>query len=191
MRKLTILALTLVASPALAYSEKNPFTARFWSLGNSDFVVLIAFLLFMGILAYFGVPKLLGKMLDDRAEAIKSELDEARALREEAQALLASYERKQKDVQSQADDIVASAREEAEAAAEQAKADIARSVERRLAVAEEQIASAEAAAVKEVRDRAIAVAVAAAGDILAKGLSAAEANKFIDAGIAEVEARLH
>ncbi|MEM1100824.1 MAG: ATP F0F1 synthase subunit B, partial [Pseudomonadota bacterium] len=117
--------------------------------------------------------------------------DEARALREEAQALLASYERKQKDVQNQADDIVANAREEAEAAAEQAKADISRSVERRLAAAEEQIASAEAAAVKEVRDRAIAVAVAAAGDIMAKGLSAAEANKFIDAGIAEVEAKLH
>ncbi|MEL7301807.1 MAG: F0F1 ATP synthase subunit B [Pseudomonadota bacterium] len=191
MRKLLILAAMVAASPALAYSEKNPFTARFWSLGNSDFVVAISFFVFIGVLVYFGVPKLLMKMLDDRAAGIKSELDEARALREEAQALLASYERKQKDVQNQADDIVANAREEAEAAAEQAKADISRSVERRLAAAEEQIASAEAAAVKEVRDRAIAVAVAAAGDIMAKGLSAAEANKFIDAGIAEVEAKLH
>ncbi|MEM6479017.1 MAG: ATP F0F1 synthase subunit B [Pseudomonadota bacterium] len=184
------LATILSAGPAVAAS-KNPFSAEFYSLTNSDFIVSIAFLLFMGILVYFGVPKLLGKMLDDRAAAIKAELEEARALREEAQALLATFERKQKDVQSQADAIVDSAQADAKAAAGQAKADIASSVERRLTAAREQIASAEADAMREVRDRAIAVAVGAASDIMAKGMKAADADKLIDAGIAEVEAKLH
>ncbi|MEM9854382.1 MAG: ATP F0F1 synthase subunit B [Pseudomonadota bacterium] len=184
------LATILSAGPAVAAS-KNPFSAEFYSLTNSDFIVSIAFLLFMGILVYFGVPKLLGKMLDDRAAAIKAELEEARALREEAQALLATFERKQKDVQSQADAIVDSAQADAKAAAEQAKADIASSVERRLTAATEQIASAEADAMREVRHRAIAVAVGAASDIMAKGMKAADADKLIDAGIAEVEAKLH
>ncbi|MEM8590905.1 MAG: F0F1 ATP synthase subunit B [Pseudomonadota bacterium] len=189
-RILIALPVILGAGPALAAS-KNPFSAEFYSLTNTDFVVSVGFLVFIGILLYFKVPSLLMGMLDNRAAAIKSELAEARALREEAQALLATYERKQKDVQSQADAIVEAAKSDAEAAAEQAKADIAKSVERRLAAAEDQIASAEAAAVKDVRDQAISVAVAAAADIMAKGMSAADANKLIDAGIAEVEAKLH
>ena len=126
------LALSLAASPALA--ADGPF----FSLANTNFVVLIAFLLFVGVLFYFKVPSIVGGLLDKRADSIRAELDEARALREEAQALLASYERKQKDVQEQADRIVANAREEASRAAEQAKADIRSSVERRMLAAEDQ-----------------------------------------------------
>ena len=80
---------------------------------------------------------MLGGMLDQRAVGIQSEIDEARALREEAQTLLASYERKQKDVQAQADRIVAAAKDEANAAAAQAREDLAESIERRLAAAED------------------------------------------------------
>ena len=86
--------------------------------------MLLAFLLFIGILFYFKVPSKIGEMLDGRSSAIKSELDEAKALREEAQSLLASYERKQKEVQDQADRIVSAAKEEATAAADQARADL-------------------------------------------------------------------
>ena len=185
MRILTILIASLAASPALAAS------GPFFSLRNSDFVVLIAFLVFIGVLVYFKVPGLLGGLLDKRAATIKGELDEARALREEAQAVLASYERKHKEVQEQADKIVATAKREAEAAAEEAKAKLAMSIDRRLKAAEDQIASAEASAVREVRDRAISVAVAAAGDLLAKQMKAADRNKLIDSAIGEVETKLH
>ncbi|SCZ66318.1 F0F1 ATP synthase subunit B [Epibacterium ulvae] len=177
---------TLVAGPALAAGG-----GKFLALDNTDFVVLLAFLLFIGILLAVKVPGLLNKQLDDRAEGIRKELDEARALREEAQTILASYERKQREVQEQADRIVASAREDATAAAEQAKADLETSIARRLATAAEQIASAEASAVKEVRDQAIEIAIAAADEVISKQLSAAEANKLIDAAIADVDAKLH
>ena len=178
-------SIALLASPALA--AKGPFI----SLANTDFIVLISFILFIGVLLYFKVPGMLTKMLDDRSSGIQSELDEARALREEAQTLLASYERKQKEVQAQADKIVAQAKVDAEAAAEQARADLARSIERRVAAAEDQIASAEAGAVKEVRDTAASVAVQAARDVIAKQMTAAEGNKLIDAAIDEVDAKLH
>ena len=182
---LTTLIAAAGASPALAAS------GPFFSLGNTDFVVLVAFLIFIGVLFYFKVPSTLGNMLDKRADSIKAELDEARALREEAQTLLTSYERKQKDVQDQADRIVAAAREEAVAAAERAKVDLEKSLERRMAAAEDQIGSAEAAAVKEVRDRAAAIAVAAAREVIAKQMTSADGNKLIDAAIAEVDAKLH
>lgn len=182
---LTTLA-ALAASPAYAAGEYG-----FFSLKNTDFIVLIAFVIFVGILVYFKVPGMIGGMLDKRAEGIQSELDEARALREEAQTLLASYERKQKEVQAQADRIVEQAKEEATRAAEEAKSEIQRSVERRMATATEQLASAEASAVKEVRDRAASAAVAAAQDVIAAQMTAASSNSLIDSAIAEVEAKLN
>ncbi|PJE35510.1 ATP F0F1 synthase subunit B [Pseudooceanicola lipolyticus] len=185
MRNLTALALIFGASPALAAS------GPFFSLGNTDFVVLVAFILFIGVLLYFKVPTLVGGMLDKRAEGIKSELDEARALREEAQTILASYERKQKEAQDQVQRIVATARDEAARAAEEAKADLEKSIARRIAAAEDQIASAEAGAVKDVRDRAISIAVAAAKEVMAKQMTAASGAKLIDDAITQIETKLH
>lgn len=186
LRNSLALVLTFgAASPALAAS--GPFV----SLGNTDFIVTLAFLLFIGVLVYYKVPSLLGGILDKRAEGIRAELDEARALREEAQTILASYERKQKEVQEQADRIVVAAREDAQLAADQAREDLKKSIARRLAAAVDQIASAEASAVKEVRDQAIVIAVAAANQVMAQQMTAAKGNKMIDQAIAEVEAKLH
>ena len=185
MRILTTALLSVAASPAFAAS--GPFV----SLKNTDFVVLIAFLIFVGILLYYKVPSKIGEMLDGRANTIKAELEEAKSLREEAQELLASYERKQKEVQEQADRIVASAKEEATAAAASAKDEIANSIARRMAGAEDKIASAQAAAVKDVRDRAVQVAVGAAKSVVAKQMDAKGANSLIDDAIATVGDKLH
>lgn len=184
MKKLAA-ALVLTASPAMAAS------GPFFSLQNSNFVVLIAFLVFVGILLYAKVPGRIGGMLDNRAAQIKAELEEARSLREEAKALLASYEKKQKDVQDQADQIVAAAKREAKAAADQAKEDLKTSIARRLVAAEEQIAAAEKGAIREVREKAISIAVAAAGEVLSKQMTAEGAAASIDAAIAQVDAKLH
>lgn len=185
MRILATLFALVGASPAFAAS------GPFFSLKNTDFVVLLGFILFVLVLMKFKVPGMIGKMLDQRAEGIKSELDEARALREEAQSILASYERKQKEVQEQADRIIATARMDAQAVAEQAKKDLEVSLARRLAAAEEQIASAQSAVERDVRDSAVAVAISAARDIIAKQMTAADGNKLIDAAIADVDAKLH
>ena len=160
-------------------------------LNNTNIVVGIGFVIFVGILVYFGVPGLLTKMLDKRAVKIRADLDEARALREEAQSLLASFERRQKEVAVQAEEIVVAARHEAEAAAEAAKEDIRKSVARRLHAATEQIEAAEQAAVRQIRDRAVAVAIAAAGDVMKGGMKADAANALIDAAIRDVGAKLH
>lgn len=191
MKKLlTSAALIVSAAPAMA-ATKNVFSGDFYKLSNTDFIVLIAFLIFIGVLIYFKVPTILMGLLDKRAAGIQSELDEARALREEAQALLASYERKQREVQGQADRIVAAAKENAAEAAEQAKADLEKSIERRVQAAQDQIQSAENAAVKQVRDEAARIAVAAAGEVIAKNMSDAKANAMLDDAIKVVQSKLH
>lgn len=189
--KYTLAALfALSASPVLAAS-KNPFSGEFWHLDNTDMIVSIAFLIFVGVLIYFKVPSMLTNLLDGRAQGIQADLDEAKALRDEAQTLLASYERKQREVQEQADRIVANAKEEASRSAEQAKTDIENSVQRRLASAEDQIASARAAAIRDVRNQAVTVAIAAARDVIAKQTTADDANRMIDESIETVGAKLH
>jgi len=160
-------------------------------LNNTDIVVAISFVIFIGVLIYVGVPKIVSKMLDDRADKIKGEIDEARALRDEAQTLLASFERKQKEVQAQADKIVANAKEEATAAAAKAQDDLKVSIARRMAAAEDQIASAEASAVQEVRDKAVLVAIAAAQDVISQNLGSGDQGSLIDQAIAEVGDKLH
>ncbi len=184
MKKLAF-ALGLFATPAMAAE------GAFLSLHNPEFVVIVGFVLFVGLILYLKVPGLLGRMLDQRAETIRKELDEARALREEAQTVLASYERKQAEVQEQAARIVEHARSEAEEAAARAREDLKESIARRMAAAEEQIASARAGAVKEVRDTAVQVAVAAAREVVASKMSAQAGNKLIDEAIAAVEEKLH
>lgn len=185
MRNALALTFSAVAFPAMAAS------GPFFSLGNTDFVVTLAFIVFVLVLLYLKVPGMVGGLLDKRAEGIQSDLDEARSLREEAQSILAEYERKQKEVQEQADSIVAKAKEEAKAAAVQAKEDLKVSIARRLQAAEDQIASAEAGAVKEVRDTAASVAVQAAQDVISKGMAAKDANGLIDAAIKDVGEKLH
>ncbi|WP_373355871.1 ATP F0F1 synthase subunit B [Pseudoroseicyclus sp. CXY001] len=198
MRKLMISAPALfAAAPLWAQEAAEEATVSegghdaFLSLYNTDFVVLLAFIVFIGVLLYFRVPRMIGKMLDARGETIKSELEEARALREEAQALLASYERKHKEVEAQAERIVANAKSEAADAAEAAKAEIASSVARKLAGAEEQIESARAAAIREVRDSAVAIAMAAAREVIADHVGKSEGSRLIDESIGTVEQKLH
>ncbi|MCA0044488.1 F0F1 ATP synthase subunit B [Celeribacter litoreus] len=185
MKKLSLLIALTAASPAFAA------TGPFFSLKNTNFVVLLGFLVFVAILIWKKVPGMIGKMLDERAARIETELNEARALRDEAQSILASYERKQREVQEQADAIVEQAKKDAEAAAAKAKEDLKSSIARRLAAAEEQIEAAEAAAVREVRNTAINVAVAAAADVIAKKMTDEEANAMIEASISDVATKLH
>lgn len=158
---------------------------------DSNIVVAISFFLFFALLAYLGVHKFVIGALDKRADGIRNELNEARQLREEAQELFADFERKQKEVQGQAEDIIANAKAEAEAAAERAKADLATSIERRLKAADEQIALAESDAVKEVKDTAVSVAIAAASEVLTSKLGADQAQGLIDNAIKDVGAKLH
>ncbi len=192
MRPIIVLTAALaLALPASAAEEGYAPGYDFTSLYNTDFVVLLGFLVFLAILFYFNVPAMLGGMLDKRAEGIRAELDEARALREEAQTLLASYERRSREMSEQADRIVAQAKDDAQSAADAAKQELERSIARRLAAADDQIASAEAKAVRAVSNRAVEVAVAAAGEIIAGKMAAADANALIDSSIEQVQARLN
>ena len=160
-------------------------------LGMAEFWVAVAFVAFLAILVYYKVPKLIAKALDDRADAIRKELDEARRLREEAQTLLADYQKRHRNVGQEAEAIVDLARREAEAFAQETRASLKDTLERRTKLAEDKIARAEAQAVDEVRASAIDVAVAAAERILREKMAGAGGAALIDQSIRDLKGRLN
>ncbi|HTV89741.1 MAG TPA: F0F1 ATP synthase subunit B [Stellaceae bacterium] len=128
--------------------------------------------------------------LDSRAARIRAELDEARRLREEAEELLVSYRRKEREAIAEAEAIIAQAKGEAERVAEQSARDLEQSLARRQRLAEERIAQAEAKAVGEIRSVAVDVAIAAARDVIAAETDLERGGALIDAAIAALPSRL-
>ncbi len=157
---------------------------------EAEFWVAVAFALFLGVLGYFGAHKKLVQGIDDRRDRIKAELDEARRLKEEAQALLAGYERKQQEVEREAHAIIASAKAEAERLAAEAAAKVEEFVARRTKMAQDKIAQAEAQAIADVRSAAADAAVAAASSILAATVKDGIADNLLAEGIADLKAKL-
>jgi len=131
-----------------------------------------------------------GGALDDRAETIKTQIDEAVRLREEAQELLASYERKQRDAAAEAEEIVERARKEADRLGKRAAEDLEKALKRRRQLAMERIARAEAEALDEVRGVAVDVALDATRRLLAEKVSGKRADAMIDAAIKELPEKL-
>jgi len=145
---------------------------------------------FLIILVILKVPGMALKALDGRANSIKTEIDEARRLRDEAQTLLAEQQRRQAQAKKEADEIVAQARAEARRAAEEAKADLAATIERRRKQAEEKIAHAEADAEAEIRAFAGSVSIGAARRLIASLLDEARSTRLIDGAIADLPKQL-
>lgn len=160
-------------------------------IDNPENWVIVAFLVFFGILYYLGVFNSLGKALDSRAEKIKKELDDARRLREEAQALLADYQKKAREAEAEAKSIIDNARKEAEAMARQTRVSLAEGLERRTKLAEDKIARAEAQALNEVRASAVEAAIGAAEQILGKKAGGETGNKLIEDSIKGLSSRLN
>lgn len=161
----------------------NPELPEFW--------VLISFLLFMAVLIWKGVPGLIGKALDQRAAGIRAELDDARRLREEAQQLLADYQRKTREAEDEAKSIVEAAKREAENLAAETRKALAEQVERRTKSAEEKIARAEAQALADVRAAAVDLAVKASEGLLKAKLTGEAGAALVDSAIRDLKGKLN
>ncbi|MCK5088408.1 MAG: F0F1 ATP synthase subunit B [Hyphomicrobiaceae bacterium] len=155
------------------------------------FWVMIAFIGFVALLIYYGVPGAVGKALDDRATAIRANLDEARRLRDEAHALLADYQRRSREAEDETKTIIEQAKREGEALAAETRKNLQESVERRTKLAEEKIERAEAQALSDVRTAAVESAVAVAEKILKSRVAGATANTLIENGIRDLDGKLN
>lgn len=160
-------------------------------LETDTFWALVGLVIFGVIVVVVGAPKKIVALLDKRTDRIRDDLDEARKAREEAQALLAEYQRKRLDAERDADAIIEEARKEAKRLTEEANEKLRDMVERRTKSAENKIAQAEAQALGEVRARASDLAIAAAADLLTRKLDGSAGSTMIDRSIETVQQRLN
>lgn len=158
---------------------------------DNTFWAFVALVIFLGVVFYYKAPAFLGKSLDARAARIRADIEEARASKEEAKRQLAEYGRRRREAETEAAEIVASARREAAGLLEEARQKTDDYVTRRTAMAETKIAQAEQDAVAEVRATAVSIAIAAAEKIIADRNAGGESGGFIDQSIGEVRRRLN
>jgi F-type H+-transporting ATPase subunit b len=145
--------------------------------------VALAMVVVLAILAWKKVPAAIGKSLDTKIAAIRAHLDEAEALRRDAEALKAEYEAKAKAADAEAAGMVSRAQAEAEAIIAKAGTDAEALVARRQAMAEAKISAEERAAVDELRATAAKAATAAATKLIAERNDAASDAKLVDQAI--------
>ncbi|MGE5514727.1 MAG: F0F1 ATP synthase subunit B [Bacteroidota bacterium] len=179
-----MISTAFAAEHAAAGHEAAAFYAdpHFWVY--LTFVVVVA-------LAFKPVFAAIGAALDGRAAKIKARLDEAHKLREDAQEMLATYQRKQRDAMKEAEEIIAHAKSEAERLSKQAAKDLEEALKRRETQALERIAQAEAQALKEVQNTAVDVAMSAAQQVLAQSVTDAQKAALADAAIADLSRKFH
>ena len=158
--------------------------------GSAEFWVAVAFVIFVGVLLRFGSGRGIAA-LDKRAADIKNELDEAIRLREEAQELLASYQRKQSDAEKEAADIIAHAEAEAGRLRAEAEEELTTTISRRTDAALAKIGQVEAQALAQVRETAVDIAVSAARKMLTDNLDETRGDVLIDDAIGELRRKLH
>ena len=157
---------------------------------GAEFFVLLGFLLFVAILIYFGAHRIVLKALDARGEAIAAELAQAAKLRQEATALLASFEKKSAEAEANAAAIIAEARAQAEQLGVEAAERLKEFVARRTKQAEAKIALAEAQAAAEVRAAAAEHAARAAELVLADEMKGSAGADLVAREIGGIKSRL-
>ncbi|WP_208435116.1 F0F1 ATP synthase subunit B [Bartonella phoceensis] len=152
---------------------------------TDTFWAFVGLVLFLALLVYFKIPQMAVCHLDARAKRIKDELDEALRLREEAQEVLAEYQRKHVEAEKDAQEIIAAAKHEVAAVIAEARTKAEEYVKNRNKLAEQKIAQAEADAIRMVSSSAIDLAVSVARTLITKELDSNKANELIKESLSE------
>ena len=160
---------------------------KMFSLDNTDFVVLISFLIFIGVLVYFKVPSIVATFLDKRSDDIQSEIEKASEILEEAKKILSSIEadhiKTSETIKQMLENAKARAREEEE----KAKKYIEELMKNKLLSAEGQVRSNERKILEEIEERAINLSIEKVRLKLSKSLSGGDYDKHFDASIQSIE----
>lgn len=158
---------------------------------NPTFWVAGSFTVFVGGVLYKKAHHAILAMLDDRIASVKSQMEAAKSLREEAEELLLDYQRRQREAEKEAAAMMARASDDAENLLAESKKEIEALIQRRTDAATAKIAQAEATATKEVKAAAVQVAVAAATDVMSSSLSAKTSKALVEKSIKDIGDSLH
>lgn len=179
--------LLMLVGTGSAHSASGPF----FSLGNTDFVVSISFIIFIAAIIYFKAPKFVAKLIDGQIAKIKGQLREASSVKEDAQTLLANLQKKHEEAEEQANRITEQAQKDKELALEEAKNAIQGLVNRKLQNSREQVRASEAKAIANIRNQAIDLAIDAASEVIFRSMGGDDRRTIIDQSIKDINKYLN
>ena len=182
---MTTLTTLLLAADDAAGHASTPL------LEDTSFWVSLGMVIVIGLFIYMGVHKNIANSLDKRSQKIADDLDEARRLREEAQELLAQYQRRQREAEEEAQGIIEQAKRDAKRLAEDMREKIDDQIARRAKAAEEKIARAEAQAIAEVRNQTVDTAIEATRDIIRERMDQSAHSALAEKAVDELKSRLN
>ena len=183
-KSLLITLLAFVISSGSSYAAGSKKTI---SLDNTDFVVLISFLIFVGVLVYFKVPAIVASFLDKRSADIQNEIDKASEILEEAKEILSSIEADHKRTSETIEQMIMTAKDRAGGEEEKAKKQIEELMKSKLISAEGQVKSNERKILEEIEARAIDLSIEKVRAKLSKSLSGSDYDKYFNASIQSIE----
>ena len=183
-KSLLITLLAFVISSGSGYAAGSKKTI---SLDNTDFVVLISFLIFVGVLVYFKVPAIVASFLDKRSADIQNEIDKASEILEEAKEILSTIEADHKRTSEIIEQMVMTAKDRAGEEEEKAKKQIEELMKSKLISAEGQVKSNERKILEEIEARAIDLSIEKVRAKLSKSLSGNDYDKYFNASIQSIE----
>ncbi|MES2983846.1 MAG: F0F1 ATP synthase subunit B [Pseudomonadota bacterium] len=159
-------------------------------LHSADTWIAVSFVLFIALFVKFALPKI-NASLDDRANKIRDQLEQAARLRAEAQALLASYQQQQQEAMKEAESIIASAQRDAADMRTRAVDELKTALDRRSQQAQEKIARAEVEAIEQIRKTIITTATESAREIVATQLQSQTDDQAVTRALAAIERQIH
>tara|TARA_B100000963_G_scaffold173256_1_gene150714 strand:+ start:12 stop:620 length:609 start_codon:yes stop_codon:yes gene_type:complete len=173
-----------------AFSYEASYAAgskKMFSLNNTDFVVLISFLIFVGVLIYFKVPSIIANFLDKRSDDIKNEIERASEILEEAKRILSSIESDHIKTTETIEKMVTTAKDRARDEEENAKKKIEELMKNKLLSAEGQVKSNERKIFEEIKQSAIDLSIDKVRNSLSKNLSGSDYKRHFDSSMKSVE----
>ena len=176
--------MTIIISSRACYAAGSK---KMFSLDNTDFVVLISFLIFIGILIYFKVPAIVANFLDKRSDDIENEIEKANDILEEAKKILSSIEAEHIKTTGKIEQMVENAKERAAEEEERAKKHVEEIMKNKLISAEGQVKSNERKILEEIEERAIDLSIEKVRVKLSKSLSGDDYDKYFDTSIKSIE----
>ncbi len=163
----------------------------FFSLGNTDFVVSISFILFIAVIIYLKAPKFVAKLIDGQIAKIEGQLKEAASVKEDTQKLFESLQNKQKEAEEQATRIKEQAQKDKDLALAEAQNTIQGLVDRKIQNSREQVRTSEAKAIANIRNQAIDLAIDAASEVIFRSMGGDDRRTIIDQSIKDINKYLN
>ncbi|MBI1276092.1 F0F1 ATP synthase subunit B [bacterium] len=157
---------------------------------DPKFWVAVSFVVF-AFLAWRPLSRFIASALDKRADIIKHDLTEALRLREEAQNLLATFQRRQRDAMIEAEDIVTRAKSEADLMLHEAEKNLEEMLNKRIEIAMAKINQAETQAVQEIKSQAVDAAMNSAQNLIASQLGKSTSQELFQRSLKDIQKKLH